>query len=113
MIYAVVIVYDVYFIGKPMPHSNHSSHPAVTLSIRVPSEARDQLEELANATGRTKSFLAAEAIKYYLATQNWQVKAIEKSIKKANSGKANFMNHQKVSDWLNSWGNEEEQEPPK
>lgn len=43
------------------------SHPAITLSVRVPPESRDQLEELANATGRSKSFLAADAIECYLA----------------------------------------------
>jgi RHH-type rel operon transcriptional repressor/antitoxin RelB len=96
-----------------MPHSHPSLPPAVTLSVRVPSEARDQLEELATATGRTKSFLAAEAIEYYLKTQAWQVQAIEKSIKKANSKKAKFIDHEKVSDWLNSWGNPKEQDPPK
>lgn len=96
-----------------MPHSNQPLSPAVTLSVRVPSKARDQLENLANATGRTKSFLAAEAIEYYLATQSWQVKAIEKSIKKANSKKTKFIKHQKVSDWLSSWGSDKEQEPPK
>src|SRR3990167_9260225 len=93
------------------PH--HSSPPAVTLSVRIQSEARDQLDLLANATGRTKSFLAAEAIEYYLSVQAWQVKAIEKSLKKANSKKSKFIGHQEVSDWLNSWGSEEEQEPPK
>jgi RHH-type transcriptional regulator, rel operon repressor / antitoxin RelB len=95
-----------------MPHSNHPSHPAVTLSVRVPLESRDQLEELASATGRTKSFLAAEAIAQYLVAQNWQIQAIEKSIKKANSSKAKFVKHQKVADWLNSWGKKDEQEPP-
>jgi predicted transcriptional regulator len=89
------------------------SQPAVILSIRVPSKARDQLEDLAQATGRTKSFLAAEAIEYYLETHAWQVKEIEKSIKKANSKKARFIDHQQVSDWLNSWGSDEEKEPPK
>lgn len=96
-----------------MPHSQHQSQPAVTLSVRVPAEARDQLEELAQATGRTKSFLAAEAIECYLAMQNWQIKAIEQSVKKADSKKAKFIEHQNVSDWLNSWGNKDEQEPPK
>lgn len=96
-----------------MPHTIHSSQPAVTLSVRVPSEARDELEKLAHATGRTKSFLAAEAIKYYLATQHWQIKAIEKSVKKADSKKAKFIKHQEVSDWLNSWGNKNERKPPK
>jgi len=96
-----------------MPHSQHQSHPAVTLSVRVPTEARDQLEELSQATGRTKSFLAAEAIQYYLATQTWQVKAIEKSIKNADGKNSRFIEHQKVTEWLNSWGDKDEQEPPK
>ena len=96
-----------------MPHSHNQLPPAVTLSIRISPESRGQLEELANATGRSKSFLAAEAIKYYLATHSWQVKAIEKSLKKANSKKAKFIQHEKVSDWLNSWGDEKEQGPPK
>lgn len=96
-----------------MAHSLHPSQPAVTLSVRVPSKARDQLENLANATGRTKSFLAAEAIACYLESQAWQVMAIRKSLRKANSKKAKFINHQSVSDWLTSWGNAQEKEPPK
>ena len=96
-----------------MPHSHNQPHPTVTLSVRILPESRDQLEELANATGRSKSFLAAEAIECYLAMHSWQVKAIEKSVIKADSKKAKFIKHEKVSDWLNSWGSEKEQEPPK
>lgn len=96
-----------------MTHSLHSSQPAVTLSVRVPSKARDQLENLANATGRTKSFLAAEAIECYLEAQAWQIMAVRKSLKKANSKKAKFINHQSVSDWLISWGSNQEKESPK
>lgn len=96
-----------------MSHSPNQSHPAVTLSIRIPPESRDQLEGLANATGRSKSFLAAEAIEYYLEMHSWQVKAIQKSVKKADSKKAKFIKHEKVADWLNSWGDDKEQEPPK
>ena len=94
-----------------MPH-NHS-HPAVTLSVRVPPEARDQLEELACATGRSKSFLAAEAIEYYLAMNSWQIKEIEKSLKNADSDNAKFIKHEEVTEWLNSWGTDKELEPPK
>src|ERR1700733_4494520 len=99
--------------SKSMPHSYNQSHPGVTLSVRIPPESRDQLEELANATGRSKSFLAAEAIQYYLTMHSWQVNAIEKSIKKADSKKAKFIKHEKVSDWLNSWGSEKEKGLPK
>lgn len=96
-----------------MSYSPHSQHAAVTLSVRIQPEARDQLEELASATGRTKSFLAAEAIENYLSTQRWQATEIKKSLKKANSKKAIFIAHEKVSSWLNSWGQENEEDPPR
>jgi len=94
-----------------MTHSS-SDHPAVTLSVRVPPKMRDQLEELSDATGRTKSFLAAEAIKSYLATQTWQIHTIKKAVKKANNKDAKFIDHNKIINWVNSWGNEDEQEMP-
>ena len=95
-----------------MRHAHATSHPTVTLSVRDPSESRDKLETLASVTGRTKSFLAAEAIKCYLATQLWQVNAIEQAIKKADSNTSAFIEHQTVATWLSSWGDEStEQEP--
>lgn len=92
-----------------MAHSN----PAVTLSVRIPPEMRNQLDELSDATGRTKSFLTAEAIESYLTTQAWQVKAIKKALKKANGKNTQFVDHNEVVDWVTSWGGEGEQERPK
>ena len=86
-----------------MANAQHVSHPAVTLSVRIQPETRDQLELLANATGRTKSFLAAEAIEHYLSIQVWQINAID----------VKFTEHENVVDWLTSWGTKKEQEPPK
>lgn len=82
------------------------AHPnaAVTLSVRIPQESRELLEQLAHSTGRSKSFLAAEAIEYYLLINAWQVKVIEKSVKKADQNSAVFVAHESVADWLNSWG---------
>ena len=88
------------------------SNPAVTLSVRIPPEIRDQLEELADVTGRTKSFLAAEAIENYLATQAWQVKAIKKAVQKADSKSAKFIEHHKVVDWVKGWNSKNETEMP-
>lgn len=87
--------------------------PAVTLSLRIPSQIRDGLEELADATGRTKSFLASEAILQYLSTQAWQVKAIQQAVKKADSRKAQFTTHQKVIDWVNSLNAGDKSDLPK
>jgi predicted transcriptional regulator len=87
--------------------------PAVTLSVRIPAEIRNQLNELAEATGRTKSFLAAEAITCYLATQAWQVQAIKQAVKKADSKDARFVDHHEVIGWVNSWDSKHEQAMPK
>ncbi len=88
------------------------SNLAATLSVRVSSEVREQLEELSDATGRTKSFLAAEAIEHYLAIQSWQVQGIKNAVKKANSKNAKFIEHNKVVDWLESWGHKNEKDMP-
>lgn len=69
--------------------------------MRILPKVRDQLEELSDATGKTKSFLAAEAIESYLATQAWRVSAIEKAIKKANSKNAKFFDHNNIVAWAN------------
>lgn len=92
-----------------MAHSN----PAVTLSVRISPEIRDQLEELSDATGRTRSFLASEAIEGYLAVQVWQVNAIKAAVKKGNNKEARWVDHNRVTDWFNSWGSEDEQDSPK
>lgn len=91
----------------------HPHHLAVPLSLRVSPEVRDELEALADATGRTKSFLAAEAIRAYLEVQSWQIKAVEKAVKKADSKQAKFVDHDKVADWLMSWGTKKERKKPK
>lgn len=48
-----------------------------TITVRVDPEVAQRLQRLAEATRRTKSFLAAEAIEEYVALQEWQVAAIE------------------------------------
>src|SRR3990167_5781063 len=108
-IYGILNVYNVYELTT----MTHHQHQAVTLSVRIQPEARDQLEDLAHATGRTKSFLAAEAIEHYLSIQTWQISSIKQSIKKADSKDAYFVEHEQVLGWLESWGNDKEQDPPK
>ena len=57
-----------------------------TLILRVPVEVRNQLDKLAEATHRTKSYLAGEAIRQYLDLEAWQVGEIQQAIKEADSG---------------------------
>ena len=57
-----------------------------TLTVRVRPEIAQRLGSLAQATKRTKSYLAAEAIEEYLAIQEWHVQAILDGIEEADRG---------------------------
>ena len=63
-----------------------SEAPTRTINVRVPASVYDQLEDLAKATARTKSFVTVEALSSYLATQSWQVKEITAGIADADMG---------------------------
>ena len=54
-----------------------------TLSIRIPEEIGEQLEKLAASTGRPRSFLALDALRRYLAQEEWQAQAVRTAVEKA------------------------------
>lgn len=56
------------------------------MSMRLPDELTDQLDLLASATGRTKSFLAGQAIRDYIERESWQITEISQAISEADSG---------------------------
>ncbi len=84
----------------------------VTLSVRIPQKMQEQLDELSEATGRTRSFLTSEAIESYLSIQAWQVSGIKKAVKKADQKGTRFVEHEAVKKWLNSWGTSEKKDKP-
>jgi predicted transcriptional regulator len=86
---------------------------SATLTIRINDETKKRLDNLAKATARTKSYIVANAIEDFLRTNEWQVQAIKKSLKAADRPDAKFVDHEKVAEWLDSWGTENELEPPK
>ena len=83
-----------------------------TMSIRVPEEISEQLEELVKSTGRTRSFLALDALRRYLAQEQWQVEAIQSAVERANSGQAKYARHALVDHWLAGWGTAAEGDVP-
>lgn len=50
-------------------------------SLRLSKDTKIKLEELAKATGRTKAFLAQNAIEKYLELETWQIDAIRQGLK--------------------------------
>jgi predicted transcriptional regulator len=57
-----------------------------TMTVRLDDEVKDRLEKLADATQRSKSFLAAEAIRSFVETNEWQIGEIRKALKEAHAG---------------------------
>ncbi|NDD12424.1 MAG: hypothetical protein EB072_07210 [Betaproteobacteria bacterium] len=47
-----------------------------TINVRVPEVLYNQIEELAKATARTKSFLAIDALTHYVRSESWQIRDI-------------------------------------
>ncbi len=56
------------------------------LTVRVPEEIKTKLDKLAQATRRSKSFLAEEAIARYLDLESWQIGEIEQALEEADRG---------------------------
>lgn len=54
------------------------------LTLRLDSKLRTKLDKLAAATRRSRSFLAAEAIRDYLALNSWQIEEIHKALAEAD-----------------------------
>lgn len=56
------------------------------LTLRVPAEVKEQLDKLADATHRSKSWLAGEAIQRYLELEVWQIGEIQQALQEADAG---------------------------
>jgi RHH-type transcriptional regulator, rel operon repressor / antitoxin RelB len=84
---------------------------STTFTIRVDSAAKKRLEKLAKSTGRSRSFLAAEAINEYLDVNEWQVAGIKQAISSLDRGQG--VPHEQVKDWIASWGSGNERPIPK
>jgi RHH-type rel operon transcriptional repressor/antitoxin RelB len=84
---------------------------STTFTVRVDASAKKRLERLAKNSGRSRSFLAAEAINEYLDVNEWQVAGIRQAIASLDRGEG--VPHQQVKDWITSWGSDREQPIPK
>jgi len=84
---------------------------STTFTVRVDSAAKKRLERLAKSTGRSRSFLAAEAINEYLDVNEWQVAGVKRAIASLDRGEG--LPHDQVKDWIASWNSSGERPIPK
>jgi predicted transcriptional regulator len=82
-----------------------------TLSIRIDVETKKRLDALSHKSNRSKSFLAAEAIAAYVASEEWQLGEIEAASAELDAGQG--VSHEKVAKWLSSWGKPSETKAPR
>ncbi|MGB7554349.1 MAG: ribbon-helix-helix protein, CopG family [Candidatus Korobacteraceae bacterium] len=71
------------------------------LTLRVDPKLKKKLDKLAKSTQRSRSFLAAEAIREFVALNEWQIEEIQKGIQEANAG--NFATKEEVMAMRKKW----------
>jgi predicted transcriptional regulator len=59
---------------------------SATLALRLPEALLTQLDQLAGATMRSKTFLAIEALKAYVERESWQIQDIHQGLAEADAG---------------------------
>jgi RHH-type transcriptional regulator, rel operon repressor / antitoxin RelB len=84
---------------------------STTFTLRVEADVKKRLEKLARSTGRSRSFLAAEALSEYLDVNEWQVAGIRKAM--GSLDRRESVPHEQVKAWVNSWGGKRERPAPK
>ncbi len=82
-----------------------------TVSVRLARSTKQRLQQLAKSTGRSRAFLAAEAIEEYLDINEWQVAGVLGAIASLDRGKA--IPHERVKEWVTSWETRDERRSPK
>jgi RHH-type transcriptional regulator, rel operon repressor / antitoxin RelB len=84
---------------------------STTFTVRVEPNVKKRLEKLAKSTGRSRSFLAAQALNAYLDVNEWQVAGIKRAIASLDHGAG--ISHKDVQGWVDSWGRKRERSVPK
>lgn len=71
------------------------------VTIRVDRKTRNRLEKLARAMERTKSYVAAEAIRAFVDLNEWQIAEIKAGLKEADAG--DFAPDREVQAVIKKW----------
>jgi RHH-type transcriptional regulator, rel operon repressor / antitoxin RelB len=81
-----------------------------TITMRVRNALKKRLEKMARSTGRSRSFLATEAISAYLDDNEWQISGIVAALSSLDRGEG--IPHKRVKQWLASWETRNERQSP-
>jgi len=71
------------------------------LTLRLDPKLKQQLDRLSRATSRSRSFVAAEAIREYVELNTWQIEETKKALDEAECG--DFASDGDVQRTLKKW----------
>jgi RHH-type rel operon transcriptional repressor/antitoxin RelB len=80
--------------------------PSSKFTVRTDTATKKRLEKVAKSSGRSRSFLATEAMNEYLAVSDWQIAGTREAVDSADRGE--FVPHDQVKAWVNSWDTDNE-----
>ena len=75
---------------------------STTMTLRLEDDIKKRLEALAEATQRSKSFLAAEAVRDYVELNEWQLQETRQALAEADAG--DFASAEDVAALAAKWG---------
>ena len=73
-----------------------------SMSVRIPDDIEQKLTQLAESTGRTKSWITNQAIQDYLERELWQINEIKEALSEADAG--HFASADDVKSAFSKWG---------
>jgi len=74
---------------------------STTMTIRLDEDVKLRLDRLADATHRSKSFLAAEAIQAFVESNEWQIDEIRAALDEADAG--DFATDEEIAALSRKW----------
>ena len=74
---------------------------STTMTIRLEDDVKERLDALAGSTRRSKSFLAAEAIRTYVEANEWQIGEIQTALSESDAG--DFATDRQVAALARKW----------
>ena len=72
------------------------------MTIRLDSTLKARLDRLADATQRSRSFLAAEAVREFVELNEWQLEEISAAVREADDG--DFASDEETRALFSRWG---------
>ena len=85
--------------------------PQTSILVQLDSAVQSRLAALADDRQQPVSDVAAEVISMYFASDSWEHKHIRAGLAELEAGQS--ISNERVMEWLDSWGTENELPAPK